>query len=38
MGEGVYVIDPEKCTECQGHYATPQCAKVCPVDHTCVPA
>lgn len=38
MGEGVYVIDAEKCTECKGHHDTPQCAKVCPVDDTCVPA
>ena len=38
MGGDVYVIDPEKCTECQGHYDTPRCATVCPVDQTCVPA
>ena len=31
-----YVIDPAKCTECIGHYDTPQCAAVCPVDDTCV--
>lgn len=34
-GEEIYVIDPEKCTECVGHFAEPQCQKVCPVD--CIP-
>lgn len=31
-GEEVYVIDPGKCTECVGHFDTPQCMEVCPVD------
>ena len=31
-GETVYVIDPEKCTECVGFFDEPQCASVCPVD------
>jgi ferredoxin len=35
MGEEIYVIDPHKCTECVGHYDTPQCREVCPVD--CIP-
>jgi ferredoxin len=30
------VIDPKKCTECIGHFDTPQCAAVCPVENTCV--
>ncbi|MHC4046183.1 4Fe-4S binding protein [Bradyrhizobium sp. 23AC] len=34
----VYVIDPKTCTECEGHFGTPQCAAVCPVPNTCVPA
>lgn len=34
-GEEIYVIDPAKCTECVGHFAEPQCQKVCPVD--CIP-
>lgn len=34
-GEEIYVIDPNKCTECVGHYDEPQCVKVCPVD--CIP-
>ncbi|MEM9764190.1 MAG: 4Fe-4S binding protein [Pseudomonadota bacterium] len=33
-----YVIDPELCTECQGNFEKPQCAEVCPVPETCVPA
>ena len=30
-GEDIYVITPDLCTECVGHYATPQCQQVCPV-------
>jgi ferredoxin len=32
QGDEIYVIDPEKCTECVGHYDTQQCVEVCPVD------
>ncbi len=35
QGETIYQIDPNKCTECVGHYDTPQCVEVCPVD--CMP-
>jgi len=31
-----YVIDGDKCTECVGHFDTPQCVEVCPVD-CCLP-
>ncbi|CAA6605064.1 Ferredoxin-1 [Rhodospirillaceae bacterium LM-1] len=34
---GVFAINAEKCTECEGSFDTPQCASVCPVDDTCVP-
>lgn len=34
-GEEIYEIDPNKCTECVGHYDEPQCQLVCPVD--CIP-
>ena len=34
-GEEIYRIDPNSCTECVGHYDTPQCVEVCPVD--CIP-
>jgi ferredoxin len=32
QGPEVYVIDPARCTECVGHFDTPQCVEVCPVD------
>jgi ferredoxin len=35
QGPEIYVIDPTKCTECVGHFDTPQCVEVCPVD--CIP-
>lgn len=35
-GDVIYVIDPDRCTECVGFYDEPQCAAVCPVD-ACVP-
>lgn len=35
MGKDIYEIDPDKCTECVGHYDVPQCRQVCPVD--CIP-
>jgi ferredoxin len=35
QGELIYEIDPNKCTECVGHFDTPQCQQVCPVD--CIP-
>lgn len=34
-GDDIYVIDPNLCTECVGHFDTPQCAEICPVD--CIP-
>ena len=35
MGESIYVIDPNRCTECVGHFDEPQCVQVCPVE--CIP-
>ncbi len=32
MGPEIYIIDPKKCTECVGHFDTPQCMEVCPVE------
>lgn len=33
ISEGnIYVIDPATCVECVGHYDSPQCASVCPVE------
>lgn len=31
-GEEIYIIAPEKCTECVGFYDEPQCVSVCPVE------
>jgi len=35
-GDEIYIINPDKCTECVGHFDASQCAAVCPVD-ACVP-
>jgi ferredoxin len=35
MGAEFYVIDPDRCTECVGHFDEPQCVQVCPV--SCIP-
>ena len=35
QGIEIYEINPSKCTECVGHFDTPQCKEVCPVD--CIP-
>lgn len=35
MGPEIYVIDPERCTECVGHFDQPQCVQLCPV--ACIP-
>ncbi len=35
-GETIYVIDPDKCTECVGAHESSKCAETCPVD-ACVP-
>ena len=32
MGEEIYQINPDLCTECVGHFETSQCVDVCPVD------
>ncbi len=34
--EIIYVIDPDKCTECVGSYESQKCVDVCPVD-CCIP-
>lgn len=35
QGPEIYHIDPDKCTECVGHFEEPQCRMLCPVD--CIP-
>jgi len=32
LGDEIYEIDPDKCTECLGFYDEPTCVKVCPID------
>ncbi len=35
MGPSIYQIDPQRCTECVGHFEEAQCVTVCPV--ACIP-
>lgn len=35
-GKGIYVIDPDLCTECVGFHDEEQCQAVCPVE-CCLP-
>ena len=35
LGPEIYEIDPQKCTECVGHFDEAQCVQVCPV--ACIP-
>ncbi|AHF00945.1 ferredoxin [Thiomicrospira aerophila AL3] len=32
MGEKIYEINPDLCTECVGFYDKPTCISVCPID------
>ncbi len=31
-GDTIYIINPDRCTECVGSHASSRCAEVCPVD------
>lgn len=33
---GLFIIEPEKCTECVGYHDEPQCVAVCPIEETCI--
>ena len=35
FGAERYEINPDRCTECVGHFDEPQCTVLCPVD--CIP-
>ncbi|MCL2140870.1 MAG: YfhL family 4Fe-4S dicluster ferredoxin [Dehalococcoidia bacterium] len=35
-GENIYEIDPERCSECVGSFAKPQCTEICPVGAPCL--
>jgi ferredoxin len=37
QGDSIYVIDPDKCTECVGAHDAPKCIEVCPVEGCIVP-
>jgi ferredoxin len=30
QGDPIFVIDPNRCTECVGYFDSPQCVAVCP--------
>ena len=32
QGDEIYIITPNLCTECVGHFEESQCIEVCPVD------
>ena len=36
MGDEIYEIEADLCTECVGHHEEAQCVEVCPVD-CCLP-
>lgn len=36
LGDDIFMIDAERCTECVGFHVTQQCAAACPLD-CCVP-
>ncbi|MGP1959210.1 MAG: YfhL family 4Fe-4S dicluster ferredoxin [Arsenophonus sp. NC-CH8-MAG3] len=36
MGEEIYQINPNLCTECIGHYDKPTCQCVCPINNTII--
>jgi len=38
LSEKHFMIEPKKCTECEGDYADPQCASICPIEETILDA
>lgn len=32
QGASIFEIDPKTCVECVGHFDSPKCVEVCPVD------
>jgi len=32
QAEAHFMINPKKCTECEGEFAAPQCAEICPIE------
>lgn len=37
-GEAHFKISARKCTECEGDYAVPQCASICPIEEAILDA
>lgn len=31
LGDSIYEINPDRCTECVGFYEEPTCSRVCPI-------
>ena len=38
LAESHFMIDVKKCTECEGDYADPQCASICPIEEAILDA
>ncbi len=36
MGDEIYEINSDRCTECIGHYDAPTCQSVCPINNTII--
>lgn len=36
-GPEIFLIDKDKCVECEGHFDEPQCVEVCPIDDCILP-
>ena len=34
--KGVYFINPDSCTECDGEFDSPQCLSACPAGDACI--
>lgn len=32
LAEGLFMIDPERCTECAGDFPEAQCSSICPIE------
>ena len=32
LGPEHFLVDPKKCTECEGDYADSQCSSICPIE------
>ncbi len=30
-GDDIYIIEPDCCTECVGHFDEPRCVEICPI-------